>query len=809
MSIYSGTPLLIKLNLLLIISLLSTTSTHLQLVHHVNANTNTNTNTDPVINIPIDDGPANLAEGNRLFQLKEYDAASSYLWLAVIDHGNRHNQAADGTGEPLYSANDAFEPFIQCYMAQDKLIDGFLHVARESILRGQNGMSELFVKRALELDPENTEALDLLDELGLDEGGTATPKKQKSPALYGGNSDDTDDGHTESNVARAQRYYTEGTDHFDAKNFDLAAEAFDRACPFAEKYPALRVACTNAVYCRSNIMDWGYLGRQFEEDMDTIATITRQEIAEWRSVGTDGNVHWRRPTSVHPHMMLGYPLDTQLKRHVAESNAITDEPQARFNPHTKTVSDLPPDVPYSNNEATRRNFVLDAVDPNFKIRIAFLSCGFKSKAVLYLSHDIFRFFDRDRFEIHVFSMGSPDHQDFIQHAMRGVDWRERVRSNVDYFHDVQHLSSSHVDLARFIHDRKIHVLVEWDGYARQGMRAQGVFALRPAPIQVLHQEYLGTTGGYMDYIVTDRVTSPEGREGDYTEKFMYMPNHFFSKGHAVQAEVKDPTYHFEPRRDQRYRLGEGTPQENRCGSDGDQDVSFVYCNFNKFLKNNPETTISWIDILRRVPNSILCLLENPSDGVPNLRRFVREIAYETATGPSDGDELNSRIHFLPWQANPFDHQMRNQDYCNVVLDSYPYNGHTTAQDALYGGVPIVTRSDGDDMASRVSTSANVVLGLDELNAYGGVEEYVDIAVRLGEDGEWFEGVRERLIDTCRMREPMHPYWDVERYVEDIEGLFGMAWERYLSGKEIQHLSLKVEEEDVGDGTIDKRHHEEL
>eukprot|EP00957_Ditylum_brightwellii_P043297 3281311-Ditylum_brightwellii.AAC.1 len=62
--------------------------------------------------------------------------------------------------------------------------------------------------------------------------------------------------------------------------------------------------------------------------------------------------------------------------------------------------------------------------------------------------------------------------------------------------------------------------------------------------------------------------------------------------------------------------------------------------------------------------------------------------------------------------------------------SHPYNGHTTAQDALYGGVPIVTRSDGDDMSSRVSTSANIVLGLEDLNAYAGVEEYERIAIKL-------------------------------------------------------------------------------
>ena len=92
-----------------------------------------------------------------------------------------------------------------------------------------------------------------------------------------------------------------------------------------------------------------------------------------------------------------------------------------------------------------------------------------------------------------------------------------------------------------------------------------------------------------------------------------------------------------------------------------------------------------------------------------MRKFIHEAAGtskgdadEDSFVPGDGDDLNDRIHFLPWERNPFDHQQRNHDFCNVMLDSYPYNGHTVAQDSLYGGVPIVTRSDGDDMSSRVS-----------------------------------------------------------------------------------------------------------
>jgi protein O-GlcNAc transferase len=277
---------------------------------------------------------------------------------------------------------------------------------------------------------------------------------------------------------------------------------------------------------------------------------------------------------------------------------------------------------------------------------------------------------------------------------------------------------------------------------------------------------------YVDYIVTDRVVSPLQLQSLYTEKFIYLPNHFFSKGHAVQKEVRAPTMEYPQKVSSEFQLGVGSPQDNAClssnplgnaGTSERQNVSFVYCNFNKFLKNNPETMRSWIRILQDVPNSILCLLENPKEAVANLRKFVEDV---TSVNASNGDvtstNINGRIHFIPWEKNPFDHQRRSYSLCNAMLDSYPYNGHTTAQDALYAGVPIVTRSDGDDMSSRVTTSANIVLGLEELNAYNGIEEYENIAIRLGTDETWFESIRATLVTTCLQKNPMHPYWDVSR-----------------------------------------------
>ena len=102
------------------------------------------------------------------------------------------------------------------------------------------------------------------------------------------------------------------------------------------------------------------------------------------------------------------------------------------------------------------------------IKIGFIACSFNSKAVLYLSHDMFRFFDPEVVEVHIFSTGSPDSPTFIQKVMRGVDWRQRVIDTVDYFHDVRRYKNDHVGLARYIREEwEMEILIDWDGYARQ------------------------------------------------------------------------------------------------------------------------------------------------------------------------------------------------------------------------------------------------------------------------------------------------------------------------------------------------------
>lgn len=616
------------------------------------------------------DGTEYLKSGKRLFDEFKYDEAAADLWKAILLHSALPK-------EKQYDVTAVFQQFLQCYSLQNKLADGLSFVASESFKRGQSDMGRTYLEQALEVDPNNSFAKSLHETFnGLE---TKYPDTNNNDRLKSSK-------HTKNNVKKTnksnqdllgqtpEQLYEVASVHFSNKNYEECADIFEISCQ--RSGVTLGPSCVNAVYCRSLIVDWGYNGTAFLNDMDRIVHFTKEEVKEHRHPQKHSNdsrrldFQWRRSTSVHPHMMLGYPIDPMLKRFSAESASYLDEKMARASNTVTTegglnIPPLPNDLPFSIHESRIRFVNEKAITSkeDYRIRVGFVGSGFNSKAVMFLSHDMFRFFDSAKFEVHIFSFGPPDNPLFIQHGMRGVDWRERVKSNVDYFHDCQAMKLDHIKAARYINKQKIHILIEWDGFARQGERAQGLFSLRPAPIQILHQEYLGTSGAhFVDYLFTDLITTPPNLTHLYTEKLIWLPNHFFSKGHAYQVEVMKPRHQYKPKRNP-YEFGTGTPVENRCLSSpnvGPSRPSFVYCSFNKLLKANPETVRSWIKILQEVPDSLLCLLENPATAIPYFRKFVYE-ALGFDNDKNVGDEINSRIHFLQWEKNPFDHQVSRKN----------------------------------------------------------------------------------------------------------------------------------------------------
>lgn len=360
-----------------------------------------------------------------------------------------------------------------------------------------------------------------------------------------------------------------------------------------------------------------------------------------------------------------------------------------------------------------------------KLRIGYLSCDFHEHATARLLIETFEAHDRNRCELHAFSFGADD----------GGGLRRRISNAFDVFHDVSALDNSAT--ARAIHDAGINILVDLKGYTL-GART-GVMMLHPAPVQVNYLGYPGTLGaGICDYIITDPFMTPMAAAPNYSEAFAYMP-------HSYQPHGRSCVIGRKPTR----------------GEAGLPETGFVFCCFNQAYKFTPPVFDLWCRLLAATPGSVLWLLHS-----------------EQAMGNLRGEALSrgvapDRLVFARDVAQN-DHLGRLQ-LADLVLDTTPCGAHTTASDALWAGVPIVTCA-GDTFPSRVAGSLLHAVGLPELVA-ANAEDYVAIALALAnEPGR---------IDACKAKLGRNrlttALFDVAAYTRALENLYETMWARRQIG----------------------------
>ncbi len=359
------------------------------------------------------------------------------------------------------------------------------------------------------------------------------------------------------------------------------------------------------------------------------------------------------------------------------------------------------------------------------IRIGYLSCDFHEHATSHLLVEMFEAHDRARFELFAYSYGADD----------GKAMRPRLEATFDHFIDIAALSN--IDAAREIHADGIDILIDLKGYTRD-TRTE-ILLLGPAPVQVNYLGYPGTLGSSIcDYIITDRYLTPTADAEDYSECFAYLPHSYQPHGRKAQIG-KAPT-----------RVEAGLPEQG-----------FVFCCFNQAYKITPETFDVWCHLLLEVPDSVLWLRhDDKSEG--NLRN---EALWRGITA----DRLIFAGH-LP----QIEHLGRLQ-LADLVLDTSPYNAHTTASDALWASVPLVT-CPGDTFPSRVAGSLLHAIGLGELIATD-LDGYFDLAYALASEPDRLAAIKSKLAAN-RMTTPL---FDIEAYTRDLESLFEDMWQRYCDG----------------------------
>jgi protein O-GlcNAc transferase len=369
-----------------------------------------------------------------------------------------------------------------------------------------------------------------------------------------------------------------------------------------------------------------------------------------------------------------------------------------------------------------------------RIRVGYLSGDFHEHATAYLAAELFELHERSRFEICAYSYG-PD---------RPSAMRSRLRESFDRFRDLSGLSD--FEAADAIRADGVDILVDLKGYTVYG-RPQ-ISAMRLAPVQVNFLGYPGTMGAEaIDYIIGDRFVTPSEHGGDYSEKLVLMPG----------------TYQVN---DRKRTVGE-TPSRRDLGL---PESSFVFCCFNQPYKVLPETFAAWLRLLRELPDSVLWMLEGNAWAAENLRRHALVQGIDSR-----------RMIFAP--ILPLDRHLGRLRAADLFLDTYPYNAHTSASDALWAGLPVLTRA-GDTFASRVAGSLLAALGLPELIA-GSAAEYEATALRLARDPAELAALRERI---ARNRTTAAVF-DTPRFARNLESAYELMWRNYLAGNKPRQIEI--------------------
>lgn len=363
-----------------------------------------------------------------------------------------------------------------------------------------------------------------------------------------------------------------------------------------------------------------------------------------------------------------------------------------------------------------------------RIRIAYLSADFHEHATAHLISGLFEKHDSSRFQIYAISLGSNQNSDA----------RLRIAGAVERFIDVQNRTDEQI--AELVRELEIDILIDLKGFTDNARR--DVLARRAAPVQVNYLGYPGTMGAdYVDYIIADATIIPEDQFPFYSERVVWLPDSY---------QVNDS----------QRPISEHGPTRDECGL---PKTAFVFCCFNSPYKILPSMFEIWMRLLRSNEDSILWLFEEHPMASANLRREAEKRGVST-----------ERLVFAP--KLPLADHLARYRYADLFLDTLPCNAHTTASDALWAGVPVLTCL-GTTFAGRVAASLLRAIGLPELVTTS-LAEYEALALKLAHDSTFRLATKAKL---ARHRE-VYPLFDTARFTRHIEAAYLTMWERYQRGE---------------------------
>ena len=369
-----------------------------------------------------------------------------------------------------------------------------------------------------------------------------------------------------------------------------------------------------------------------------------------------------------------------------------------------------------------------------RIRLGYFSRDFRNHATAYLMAGLFERHDRSKLELHAFSFGPP-----AKDAMR-----QRLQAAFENFHDVDREADQ--EIAALARRLEIDIAVDLKGLS--GYARPGIFAARAAPVQVNYMGYPGTMGAdYIDYLIADRIVVPPEDLPHYSEKVAWLPHTYWVNDSQRRISSRPMT-----------RADAGLP------------AGFVFCCFNNPAKITPDVFDLWMRLVRRVEGSVLWLLDHN----PGATRNLRAEAAKRGVSPA-------RLIF----ARPMEqaeHLARHR-LADLLVDTFYYNAHTTASDALWAGLPVVT-CPGSSFASRVAASLLRAVGLPELIANSS-DAYESLALSLALKPDRLAAVRQKLAGNLLT----HPLFDTGLFARHMEAAYAQIWQRHCAGLPPEHIQV--------------------
>ncbi len=369
-----------------------------------------------------------------------------------------------------------------------------------------------------------------------------------------------------------------------------------------------------------------------------------------------------------------------------------------------------------------------------RLRVGYLSADFRQHILGDMIWDLFAWHDRQCFEVFAYATQGDDGSVYYQKFCR----------EAEHFIALEHLDPQ--TAAQRIAQDQLDLLIFLGGYTAHDHPE--ILAYRPAPLQATWLDYPATLGAdWVDYILVDQHIVPPEMARWFSEKLVYLPL-TYQMNHYVNPLPPTPS-----------RETLGLPQ------------GFVFCCFNKSNRIHPERFDSWMRILKQVPDSVLWLLQPDSDSA-SPEEHLRSVAAQAGVAPE-------RLIFAP--GLPKNRHIARQSQADLVLDTWPSNGHTTVSDALWAGVPVLTLP-GESMTGRVATGLLHAVGLAELVARD-IDHYETLAVHLATVPGDLKNYRDRLAQarTAGSRGTAFNLFNTRAILRSVEAAYTMMHNHRMTG----------------------------